>query len=284
VSYRTIVPTDILASHLGEAWAIVDCRYDLQNESWGHDQYRAAHVPGAVYVSLAEDMAAPRTGKNGRHPLPSVEALAALFGRLGISRDTQVMAYDQDNGMYASRLWWSLRYLGHDAVAVLDGGWAKWTREGRPTSSGDEHRSPATFDARPHPEMRLSVEDVAARLADPSLLLVDARAPERFEGRNETIDRAAGHIPGAANHFFKTNLAEDATILPTDKLRESLGGTLMGRSPSEVVMYCGSGVTACQNLLAMEHAGLSGARLYVGSWSEWSADPSRPTEKGPSTR
>ena len=169
MSYRTIVPTDVLASHLGEAWAIVDCRYDLQNESWGHDQYRAAHVPGAVYVSLGEDMAAPRTGKNGRHPLPSVEALAALFGRLGISRDTQVIAYDQDNGMYASRLWWSLRYLGHDAVAVLDGGWAKWTREGRPTSSGDEHRSPATFDARPHPEMRLSVEDVAARLADPSL-------------------------------------------------------------------------------------------------------------------
>ena len=123
-------------SHLRDGWAIVDCRYDLQNESWGHDQYRAAHIPGAVYVSLGEDMAAPRTGKNGRHPLPSVEALAALFGRLGISRDTQVIAYDQDNGMYASRLWWSLRYLGHDAVAVLDGGWAKWAREGRPTQFG----------------------------------------------------------------------------------------------------------------------------------------------------
>ena len=284
MSYRTIVPTDVLASHLGEAWAIVDCRYDLQNESWGHDQYRAAHIPGAVYVSLGADMAAPRTGKNGRHPLPSVEALAALFGRLGISRDTQVIAYDQDNGMYASRLWWSLRYLGHDAVAVLDGGWGKWAREGRQTSSGEEHRAPTTFAAHPRPEMRLSVEDVGARLEDPSMLLVDARAPERFEGRNETIDRAAGHIPGAANHFFKTNLADDGTMLPTDRLRESLGGTLMGRRPTEVVMYCGSGVTACQNLLAMEHAGLPGARLYVGSWSEWSADPSRPTEKGPSTR
>ena len=284
MSFLTIISTDVLASHLGEAWALVDCRYDLQNESLGHDQYRAAHIPGAVYVSLGEDMAAPRTGQNGRHPLPSVEALAAVFGRLGISRDTQVIAYDQDSGMYASRLWWSLRYLGHEAVAVLDGGWAKWTREGRPTSAGEERRSPTTFDARPHPEMRLSIEDVTTRLADPSMLLVDARAPERFEGRNETIDRAAGHIPGAANHFFRTNLAEDATMLPTDKLRESLGGTLMGRSPSEVVMYCGSGVTACQNLLAMEHAGLPGARLYVGSWSEWSADPSRPTEKGPSTR
>lgn len=263
---------------------MVDCRYDLQNESWGHEQYRAAHIPGAVYVSLGEDMAAPRTGQNGRHPLPSVEALTTLFGRLGISRDTQVVAYDQDNGMYASRLWWSLRYLGHDAVAVLDGGWAKWVREGRPTTSGEERRGATSFEANARPEMRLSVEDVSARLTDPSMLLVDARAPERFEGRNETIDRAAGHIPGAANHFFKTNLADDATMLAADKLRESLGRTLMGRNPTEVVMYCGSGVTACQNLLAMEHAGMPGARLYVGSWSEWSADPSRPTEKGPSTR
>jgi thiosulfate/3-mercaptopyruvate sulfurtransferase len=284
VSFRTILSTDVLASQLGEAWAIVDCRYDLQNESWGHEQYRAAHIPGAVYVSLGEDMAAPRTGQNGRHPLPSVEALTTLFGRLGISRDTQVVAYDQDNGMYASRLWWSLRYLGHDAVAVLDGGWAKWVREGRPTTSGEERRGATSFEANARPEMRLSVEDVSARLTDPSMLLVDARAPERFEGRNETIDRAAGHIPGAANHFFKTNLADDATMLAADKLRESLGRTLMGRNPTEVVMYCGSGVTACQNLLAMEHAGMPGARLYVGSWSEWSADPSRPTEKGPSTR
>lgn len=284
MSFRTIIATDVLASHLGEAWAIVDCRYDLQNESWGHEQYRAAHIPGAVYVSLGEDMAAPRTGQNGRHPLPSVEALATLFGRLGISRDTQVVAYDQDNGMYASRLWWSLRYLGHDAVAVLDGGWARWMRGGRPTGSGEERRGTISFEVKARPEMRLSVEDVSARLTDPSMLLVDARAPERFEGRNETIDRAAGHIPGAANHFFKTNLADDATMLPADKLRESLGRTLMGRNPTEVVMYCGSGVTACQNLLAMEHAGMPGARLYVGSWSEWSADPSRPTEKGPSTR
>jgi thiosulfate/3-mercaptopyruvate sulfurtransferase len=284
VSFRTIISTDVLASQLGEAWAIVDCRYDLQNESWGHEQYRAAHIPGAVYVSLGEDMAAPRTGQNGRHPLPSVEALTTLFGRLGISRDTQVVAYDQDNGMYASRLWWSLRYLGHDAVAVLDGGWAKWVREGRPTTSGEERRGATSFVANARPEMRLSVEDVSARLTDPSMLLVDARAPERFEGRNETIDRAAGHIPGAANHFFKTNLADDATMLAADKLRESLGRTLLGRNPTEVVMYCGSGVTACQNLLAMEHAGMPGARLYVGSWSEWSADPSRPTEKGPSTR
>jgi thiosulfate/3-mercaptopyruvate sulfurtransferase len=282
--HRTLISTNDLASHLNDGWAIVDCRYDLQNESWGHEQYRAAHVPTAVYASLGEDLAAARTGTNGRHPVPSVEALADTFGRMGISRDTQVVAYDQDNGMYASRLWWSLRYLGHDGVAVLDGGWAKWIRERRPTVSGDEQRTRATFTPVPRPDMRLSVEEVAARLGDQSMLLVDARAPERFEGRSEPIDRAAGHIPGAANHFFKVNLADEGTMLPPETLREGFAGVLKGRDPSQTVMYCGSGVTACQNLLAMEHAGLPGARLYAGSWSEWSADPSRPTEKGPSTR
>ena len=282
--YRTLISTESLASHLGEAWVIVDCRYDLQSESWGREQYRLAHVPGAVYASLGEDLAAPRTGTNGRHPLPSVEALAETFGRLGVSRDVQVIAYDQDNGMYASRLWWSLRYLGHDAAAVLDGGWAKWTREGRATSSGDEHRPSTVFTPDPRPEMRLRVEQVGAHLDDPSMLLVDARAPERFEGRNEPIDSAAGHIPGAVNHFFKSNLADDGTMLAPDALRQGFDRLLKGRDPAEAVMYCGSGVTACQNLLALEHAGLPGARLYVGSWSEWSADPARPTEKGPSNQ
>jgi thiosulfate/3-mercaptopyruvate sulfurtransferase len=284
VPYRTLISTEQLAGHLGDGWVIVDCRYDLQNESWGHDEYRAAHVPGAVYASLGEDLAAARTGTNGRHPVPSVDALARTFGRLGISRDAQVVAYDQDSGMYASRLWWSLRYLGHDAVAVLDGGWAKWKREGRPASSGDEPRSSATFEAHPRPDMRLTVDAVSRQLTDRAILLVDARAPERFEGRTETIDRAAGHIPGAVNHFFKTNLAADGTMLAPDALHQAFHGLLGGRDTSEVVMYCGSGVTACHNLLAMEHAGLPGARLYAGSWSEWSADPARPTEKGPASR
>ena len=282
--YRTLISTDTLASHLSEAWVVVDCRYDLQNESWGREQYRIAHVPGAVYASLNEDLAGPRTGTNGRHPIPSVEALADTFGRLGIAKGVQVIGYDQDSGMYASRLWWSLRYLGHDAVALLDGGWAKWLREGRASFSGDEARQPVVFEAEPRPQMRLAVDEVEAHLRDASMLLVDARAPERFEGRSETIDRAAGHIPGAVNRFFKTNLADNGTMLAPEALRQAFGAVLEGRDPSEAVMYCGSGVTACHNLLAMEHAGLSGARLYVGSWSEWSADPSRPTEKGPATR
>ena len=276
-----MISTGDLTSHLYEGWVIVDCRYDLQNESWGHEQYRGSHVPGAVYASLGEDLAAPRTGRNGRHPVPSVEVLAATFGRLGISRDRQVVAYDQDSGMYASRLWWSLRYLGHDTVAVLDGGWAKWAREGRPVAAGDERRLPATFVASPRPEMRLDVEDVAARLGDASMLLVDARAAERFEGRTEPIDRMAGHIPGAANHFFKSNLADDSTMLPPGELKKAFTHLLDGRDPSQAVMYCGSGVTACHNLFAMELAGLAGSRLYPGSWSEWCSDPSRPVATGP---
>jgi thiosulfate/3-mercaptopyruvate sulfurtransferase len=214
VPHRTLISTDVLAAHLRAGWAIVDCRYDLQNDSWGREQYRIAHLPGAVYASLNTDLAGPRTGTNGRHPIPSVEALADTFGRLGIAKGVQVIAYDQDSGMYASRLWWSLRYLGHDDVAVLDGGWAKWAQEGRATSSGDETRQPVAFTANPRPQMRLAVDEVEAHLRDASMLLVDARAPERFEGRSETIDRAAGHIPGAVNRFFKTNLADNGTMLP----------------------------------------------------------------------
>jgi thiosulfate/3-mercaptopyruvate sulfurtransferase len=279
--HTTIVSTDALAAHQGGDWAIVDCRFDLQNEHWGHEQYLVGHIPGAVYASLSHDMAGPRTGTNGRHPLPTFDALSATLGRLGITRGRQVIAYDQDSGMYASRLWWMLRYAGHDAVAVLDGGWAKWTREGRQTRAGDETRSPATFVAAPRPEMRVSVDEVSARLGTSGTLLVDARAPERYEGRTEPIDRVPGHIPGAVNRHYRSNAGDDFTLLPPEELRAQFLGVLGTHTPSQTVMYCGSGVTACQNLLAMAHAGLTGARLYAGSWSEWSADPARPIEKGP---
>jgi thiosulfate/3-mercaptopyruvate sulfurtransferase len=281
--YSTIVSTDLLASHLGD-WAIVDCRFDLQNEQWGRDQYRSAHTPGAVYASLNDDMSGARPGANGRHPLPAIEALAATIGRLGIDRTTQVIAYDQDAGSYASRLWWLLRYLGHDAVAVLDGGWAKWVREGRPTRSGDESRRPVTFAAAARPSMSVDIAGMVSRVHEGTSLLIDARAADRFEGRSETIDRVAGHIPGAINHFFKTNLSGDGTMLPPETLRAQFEEDLGGREPGDAVMYCGSGVTACHNLLAMAHAGLAGTPLYVGSWSEWSSDASRPVETGPARR
>jgi thiosulfate/3-mercaptopyruvate sulfurtransferase len=277
----TIVSTDTLATELGREWLVVDCRFDLQNEQWGRDQYLAAHIPGAVYASLSHDMAGAKTGTNGRHPLPAIDALSATLGHLGITRGTQVVAYDQDSGMYASRLWWLLRYAGHDAVAVLDGGWARWIREGRPTRSGEETRTTAVFVAAPRPEMRIDVDEVNAQLGNAKTLLVDARAPERYEGQSEPIDRVPGHIPGAVNHHYRLNAAEDFRLLPPETLRETFLEVLGSHEPSQAVMYCGSGVTACHNLLAMTHAGLPGARLYAGSWSEWSADPARSVATGP---
>ena len=276
----TLVSTDTLAAHLGE-WAVVDCRFDLANESWGRQQYAAAHIPGAVYASLNDDLSGPRTGRNGRHPMPSDDALVAVLERLGIGNGTQVVAYDQDAGSYASRLWWLLRYAGHTAAAVLDGGFAKWMAEGRPVRSGQETRAHAGFRPAFTRNLVLTLDDVQRRRADGRTLLVDARAAERFEGRSETIDKVAGHIPGARNRFFKDNLAPDGTMLDAAALRTAFGSVLEGRNPTETVMYCGSGVTACHNLLAMAHAGLDGSALYAGSWSEWSSDPARPIETGP---
>jgi thiosulfate/3-mercaptopyruvate sulfurtransferase len=278
--HTTIVSTDVLEANLAE-WAIVDCRFDLQHDGWGREQYRAAHVPGSVYASLSDDLAGTRTAMSGRHPLPSIDALAAAFSRFGIDPATQVVVYDQDTGLFAGRLWWSLRYLGHDAVALLDGGWAKWVREGRPTRSGDESRGARTFVPHPRHEMTVTVDDVIAPTEAADTLLVDARGPDRFEGQSEPIDRIAGHIPGAVNHFYRWNLAEDGTMLPPAQLRAKYAALLRNRAPDQAIVYCGSGVSACHNLLAMAHAGLHGTRLYVGSWSEWSKDPARPVETGP---
>ena len=278
--HTTIVSTELLAAHL-DAWVVVDCRFDLTDDQWGRQQYEKAHVPGSVYASLNEDLAGPRTGVNGRHPLPSVDALAATFSRLGIANGAQVVVYDQDAGLHASRLWWSLKYLGHPAVALLDGGWAKWIAEKLPVAAGNESRTATAFIPAARPEMRVAIEDVERRIRDGRTLLVDARGPERFEGKSETIDKVAGHIPGAHNHFYKWNLAEDGTMRSREDLRARYDALLGGRAPDDVVMYCGSGVSACHNLLAMEHAGLTGTPLYPGSWSEWSADATRPVEKGP---
>jgi thiosulfate/3-mercaptopyruvate sulfurtransferase len=202
--------------------------------------------------------------------------MAATFARLGIGDATQVIAYDQDAGAFASRLWWMLRYLGHDAVAVLDGGFARWNREGRPAQSGEETRPSATFTPRLRAQMRLTVDDVAAHLHDSSMLLVDARSPERYAAQPDPLDQVPGHIPGARNRFYRHNISDAGTMRPASELRADYEGVLEGRPPSDVVMYCGSGVTACHNLLAMEHAGLPGAKLFAGSWSEWEADPKRP--------
>ena len=280
MDYTTLISADTLATHLDGSWAIVDCRYDLKDERWGRTQYLAGHVPGAAYASLSHDLAGPVTGQTGRHPLPTASEMEATFGRLGIGPRTQVVVYDQDAGLFASRMWWMLHYMGHDAAAVLDGGWAKWVRDARPVREGEETRRAVTFAGHPREALRLTVRDVEAALGDSSVLLVDARGPERFEGRTEPLDRVPGHIPGAVNHFYKRNVTDQGQMLPADALREQFSALLGDRSPEGVVMYCGSGVSACQNLLAMAHAGISGAKLYPGSWSEWSSDPRRPVETG----
>jgi thiosulfate/3-mercaptopyruvate sulfurtransferase len=279
--WTTIVETEELAAHVAdEVWRVVDCQFDLRDPAAGTLAYAAAHVPGAVYAHLDHDLSGPTTGSNGRHPLPDPRALARTFARLGIGPSTQVVAYDRDTGSFASRLWWLLRWLGHDATAVLNGGLAKWRAEGRRTSQGIETAAPAQFTARPRAQMVATMGDVRERANDPDWRLLDARAPERFRGEVEPIDRVPGHIPGARNHFFQTNLDEAGVLRPRSELGDAFGRTLHGASPARVICYCGSGVTACQNLLALEHAGLRGARLYVGSWSEWSADPARPVATG----
>jgi thiosulfate/3-mercaptopyruvate sulfurtransferase len=280
MAFTTLISTGALALHLDDpALAIVDCRTKLDDEGWGAREHAAAHIPGAVYADLNRDLSAPKTGANGRHPRPDARTLSVRLGQLGIGSGVQVVAYDQDNGMFASRLWWLLRWLGHDAVAVLDGGLAKWLGEGRPTESGATRREAGEFVAAPRDEMTVDVATVAQRVGSPDWRLVDARAPERFRGEVEPLDRVPGHIPGAVNHFFQTNV-ENGVFKTPEQLREAFATTFAGTPPTRVVCYCGSGVTACHNLLALEHAGLSGAQLYVGSWSEWSSDPSRPVEKG----
>ena len=281
IHHGTLVSTDVLAAHLHDArWAIVDCRFNLDDVEAGERAYLEAHVPGAVSAHLDRHLSGPRTGRNGRHPLPSPEQMSATFGKLGLERDLQIAVYDQGPGMYAARLWWMLRYLGHDAVAVVDGGFAKWVAEGRPVRAKGESRPPRRFEGAPRRGMLALAGELEQHLADPTLRLIDARSPERYRGEVEPLDPVAGHIPGAVNHHYQQNLGEDGTFLPAGELKRRLAPLLGDEPASRAVCYCGSGVTACHNLLAMAHAGLGLGRLYAGSWSEWCADPARPVAHG----
>jgi len=276
----TLIDTTTLAAHLADpAFAIVDCRFSLSEDAWGSREYSTRHIPGAVFAHLGRDLSGEMTGRNGRHPLPDPQNLSATLGSLGIGDDTQVVVYDQDAGMFASRLWWLLRWMGHDAVAVLDGGFARWIAEERPTSGGVEHRAARAFHGSPRADMTADAATVASRIGKSGSRLLDARAPERYRGEVEPIDKVAGHIPGAINHPYASNLAADNTFISPEELRAKLTRSLGGVPAEQTVCYCGSGVTACHNVLALEHAGLHGAKLYPGSWSEWSSDPSRPVEK-----
>jgi thiosulfate/3-mercaptopyruvate sulfurtransferase len=278
--FTTLISTAELSAHLADRdLVIVDCRFALDDVEWGRRAYAEAHIPGAAYADLNDDLAGPRTGANGRHPLPDPEVFRRVLGRLGIAEGVQVVAYDQSNGMYASRLWWMLRWMGHDAVAVLDGGMGKWVADGFAVVAGIEIGEVTVFVGGPREDVVLSVEEVAPLVGRPGWRLLDARAAERYRGDVEPLDRVAGHIPGALNHFYQSNLSDDGTFRAPDGLRAAFVEVLGDAAVDRVVCYCGSGVTACHNLLALEHAGLRGAKLYAGSWSEWSSDPARPVER-----
>ena len=272
--YTTIISAADLMSHLGDPdWLIFDCRFDLTNPEWGFLDYQGAHIPGAVFADLNQELSAPVNEKTGRHPLPSPEAWIERLSGWGVTADKQVVVYDTTGGSFASRMWWMLRWVGFTHAAVLDGGFATWLQAGYPSSAGVERSRPAVFQGQIKQGLSVSADEVDLLRNDPRFVLIDARAPIRFRGESEFIDPVAGHIPGARNWFQGENLGPEGRFLPPNQLRENYLRLMHGLPPSQVIFYCGSGVTSCQNILAMEMAGLPGARLYPGSWSEWIRDP-----------
>jgi thiosulfate/3-mercaptopyruvate sulfurtransferase len=277
--FTTLVTTGELAGHLDDPrWVVFDCRHDLAKPGLGRTEYLAAHIPGARFMHMDEDLAGPATGANGRHPLPDPAVFAAKLGAAGVGVDTQVVAYDAQGGVNASRLWWMLRWLGHDGVAVLDGGLGKWLREECPVTAELPRVQRARFEPRLRP-LAVDAGLVLSQLRSPAMKLVDARSAERYRGEAEPIDPVAGHIPGSLNRFVRENL-DGGAFKPPARLREEFLALLGDSAPEAVVHSCGSGVAACHNLLAMEIAELAGSRLYPGSWSEWIADPARPRATG----
>ena len=276
MSYKTLVDPATLAAHVGDPdWLVVDVRHQLADVAYGERVYAEGHIPGAAFLHCDRDLSGAMTGSNGRHPLPAPERLAARLGEIGIGPQTQVVAYDDAQGMIAGRLWWLLRWLGHERVAVLDGGLQAWQAANGALTSELPRLRPASFVAKVRDSM-VDADYVQAFLQTSRMYLVDARSPDRFRGENETIDPVGGHIPGAVNRFFRENLQADGRFKPAAALRTEWLAVLAGASPEQVVHQCGSGVSACHNMLAMEIAGLPGSRLYAGSWSEWCADCGRP--------
>jgi len=318
-TYTTLIEPEELATALARStsgtsdWAVLDCRFDLARSEWGASAYAAGHIPGSLYAHLDRDLSGPVSAETGRHPLPAPEQFARTLGRWGIDSSVQVVAYDQGNGAHAARLWWLLRWAGHRNVAVLNGGFAAWQQAGLPVDTKVIERPARHFSwpaggvaPQGAPESVVSTAELerivqSGELHSGSpgkLMLVDARGADRFAGQNETIDPVAGHIPGALNHPFIRNIDAQGRFLPVQELRKRweaiLGGQERAQEPAtraldpksrgtattRIIAMCGSGVTACHNLLALEIMGLPGARLYAGSWSEWIRDPGRPVARG----
>ena len=280
--YTTVVKADILFKYLDDSnWIVFDVRHELQDLSAGRKAFLAGHIPGAIFLHMDEDLSAPKTGTNGRPPLPDRAEFAEKLAKLGVSTNNQIVVYDAAEGMMASRLWWMLRWCGHETAAVLDGGWAAWQKQANgPISHESRTRAPGDFRTRPSLVATVDTAQVFANLASKERLVLDARGPDRYRGENETIDPVGGHIPGARNRFFRDNLNEQGSFKTSAALREEFAHVLENFAPTQVIAQCGSGVTACHNLLAMEIAGLPGAALYPGSWSEWCSAPSRPVATG----
>ena len=276
-----ITPSALKEQVENPRWVIFDCRHDLADVTQGQRLYEEGHVPGAFFAAVETALSGPRTGRNGRHPLPSPDALADFLNQHGVTPETRIVAYDDVGGQYSARLWWLARWIGLSEVMVLDGGWPKWVAEGLPvTRAVPPARPRGSVVPRPNETLVCSSAELLAGLVTGEMLVLDARAPERYRGEVEPLDPVAGRIPAARNRFFKANLHPDLILRSSAELRREFETLLAGISPEQVVHQCGSGITACANLLAMERAGLTGSRLYAGSWSEWVSDPSRPVERG----
>jgi len=283
MNHETTINPPAAREHLGDdGWAFIDCRFSLTDTGRGEREYQEAHIPGAVYAHLDRDLSGPVVpGVTGRHPLPSPDSLARTFSRLGIGERTHVVAYDESSGaMVAARLWWLLKWAGHDTVAVLDGGLAAWRLLGFPCAGGGEARAVTAFAASFRPEMIVSVEELTAALRDPGFLVLDSRSADRYQGLNETIDPVAGHIPGALSAPYGENLSVDGSFRTPAELADRFRRLTSGKDAGHTVFYCGSGVTAAHNVLALARAGAGLAKLYPGSWSEWITDPRRPVAAG----
>ena len=278
-----LVTIEWLAEHLGDpSVRPVDVRWYLTEPGRGRQEYDQGHIPGATYMDIDGDLAAPRGEGPGRHPLPPPETFAAAAARAGIGDETHVVAYDASGGAYAARLWWLLRYFGHTRVSLLDGGWSAWRDAGYPAETGMPSLPETSFTPAPHAEMVVDADTVEQLRRDPSVLILDARANERFEGIVEPMDAQAGHIPGARSAPYAGNLREDGHMKSADELRGrylALGADAADR----IICYCGSGVTAAHDIFALHLAGRTDALLYEGSWSDWSSDPTRPVSTGPET-
>lgn len=282
--YTTLISAAELAERITDPnVVVVDCRHDLMNLAAGREGYAIGHLPGAVFGDIETQLSGARRGADGvfrgRHPLPEKEALVETLRGWGVDDDSQVVAYDAHGGMFAARLWWLLRWLGHEAVAVLDGGMAAWQSLGQPLSTEAPAKPRGNITVRAPFVPTVTVVDVMLNIQNGERTVIDARAADRFRGENETIDPVGGHIPGAKNRFFKDNLQADGRFKDAASLRADF--TRLVERPEQAIMQCGSGVTACHNLLAMEIAGLPGAALYPGSWSEWVGNPTRPVATGP---